>query len=36
MEDLIKLFRQIHENEHKIWFTFEEIEEIIKKYKEKK
>lgn len=36
IEQLIKVFREIHENEHKIWFTFEEIEEILKKQKEKK
>jgi hypothetical protein len=30
-EELIKYFRMIHESDHKIWFT---IEEIIKKFKE--
>jgi len=34
MDELIKYFREIHESEHKIWFTMEEIEEIIKKFKE--
>jgi uncharacterized membrane-anchored protein YitT (DUF2179 family) len=33
-EELIKYFRMIHESDHKIWFTIEEIEEIIKKFKE--
>lgn len=29
---LIEYIRQIHKSEHKIWFTFEEIEQIIKKF----
>jgi len=33
IEDIIELFRKIHENEHKIWFTFEEIEQILKNSK---
>jgi hypothetical protein len=32
MDELIKCFREIHESEHKIWFTIEEIEKIIKEY----
>jgi hypothetical protein len=32
MEDLIKKFREVHEKEHKIWFTIEEIEDLIKKF----
>jgi hypothetical protein len=32
VEELIKYFREIHEGEHKIWFTIEEIEDIIKKF----
>ncbi len=32
MDELIEYFRQIHESEHKIWFTIEEIEKIIKEY----
>jgi hypothetical protein len=34
MEDLINLFRLTYESEHKIWFTFEEIKEIITKFAE--
>lgn len=36
LDKLIEFFRQIHESEYKIWFTMEEIEKIIKKYKNKK
>ena len=32
IDELIKYFRKIHEKEHKIWFTVEEIEKIIKEY----
>ena len=28
------MFRNVHENEHKIWFTMEDIETIIDKYNE--
>jgi hypothetical protein len=36
MDELIEYFRQIHESEHKIWFTIKEIEKIIKEYGKKK
>lgn len=36
MEELIEYIRSIHENEHKIWFTFEEIEKIINEFNESK
>jgi len=32
IDELIKYFREIHEGEHKIWFTIEEVEKIIKDY----
>ena len=32
MEELINKFREVHEKEHKIWFTIEEIEVLIKKF----
>jgi hypothetical protein len=32
VDELIKYFREIHESEHKIWFTIEEIEKIINEY----
>jgi len=36
MEELIEYIRSIHEQEHKIWFTFEEIEKLIKEFNSKK
>jgi hypothetical protein len=35
MEGLIKKFREVHEKEHKIWFTIEEIVKIIEEYDKK-
>lgn len=35
MEELIKKFREVHENEHKIWFTIEEIVKIIEEHDKK-
>jgi hypothetical protein len=32
VDELVEYFREIHENQHKIWFTIEEIEKIIKEY----
>jgi len=32
LQELIDYFRKINETEHKIWFTIEEIEKIIKEY----
>jgi hypothetical protein len=29
VEKLIELFKKIHEDEHKIWFAFEEIKKIL-------
>lgn len=35
MEELIEKFREVHETEHKIWFTIEEIVKIIEEYDKK-